>query len=298
MSPLFEEYLAAGEQAAARYALAVPRALTTGLGGVRLGRRSGSSLEFQEYREYTPGDDLRHLDWPAYARSDRLIVKLFREEVDPHLDLVIDGSRSMAGGMEEAGGSVKAAATVGLAALLASAAVHAGFSQTAWLAAESCRALGPAGGRPRAWQGLDFDHSGSFSESLERLPPSWRPRGLRILVSDLLWSEPPRGVLSRLAQGAASVAVIQILSADDAAPRPAGFGRLQDAETGETRDLLVDGAAVARYAAALAEHQEAWREACREIGAVMVTLVAERLVGGWPPEELEELVKLEVLELQ
>ena len=67
-----------------------------------------------DHREYQPGDDLRRLDWAAYARSDKMIVKLYRQEVCPHLDVVIDGSRSMA--LE---GTQKLRAGVALAAALA-----------------------------------------------------------------------------------------------------------------------------------------------------------------------------------
>ncbi len=58
--------------------------------------RRGTSLEFADYRRYAPGDDLRYLDWGVFARSDRLYVKLFREEVDLFVYLFIDGSGSMA----------------------------------------------------------------------------------------------------------------------------------------------------------------------------------------------------------
>ena len=58
--------------------------------------RRGTSLEFADYRRYTPGDDLRYLDWGIYARSDRLYVKLFREEVDLFAYVFIDASASMA----------------------------------------------------------------------------------------------------------------------------------------------------------------------------------------------------------
>ncbi|HSK30757.1 MAG TPA: DUF58 domain-containing protein, partial [Candidatus Limnocylindria bacterium] len=58
--------------------------------------RRGTSLEFADYRRYTPGDDLRYLDWGIFARSDRLYVKLFREEVDLFVYVFIDASASMA----------------------------------------------------------------------------------------------------------------------------------------------------------------------------------------------------------
>src|SRR5574342_1130577 len=57
--------------------------------------RRGTSLEFADYRRYSPGDDLRYLDWGIYARSDRLYVKLFREEVDLFVYLFVDASASM-----------------------------------------------------------------------------------------------------------------------------------------------------------------------------------------------------------
>ena len=57
--------------------------------------RRGTSLEFADYRSYTPGDDIRYLDWGIFARTDRLYVKLFREEVDLFVYLFIDASGSM-----------------------------------------------------------------------------------------------------------------------------------------------------------------------------------------------------------
>ena len=73
----------------------MPRQRRSGLLGGTLSQRAGSSLEFRDHRAYEPGDDLRHIDWNAYARTDQLTIKLFREEVTPHLDVVIDTSRSM-----------------------------------------------------------------------------------------------------------------------------------------------------------------------------------------------------------
>src|SRR3972149_11963713 len=58
--------------------------------------RRGTSLEFADYRRYSPGDDIRYIDWGIFARSDRLYVKLFREEVDLFVYLFVDASGSMA----------------------------------------------------------------------------------------------------------------------------------------------------------------------------------------------------------
>src|ERR1700744_6038680 len=67
-----------------------------GSSGVWQGRAHGSSIDFQDHRMYAPGDDPRHLDWAAYARTDHYTMKLFREEVSPRLDIALDASRSMA----------------------------------------------------------------------------------------------------------------------------------------------------------------------------------------------------------
>src|SRR5579883_345318 len=132
----FREYLSEGERAGQRYALGLPRQTPRGATGLALGQRAGSSLEFKDYREYQVGDDLRHIDWNAFARSDQLSVKLYREEITPHLDLVLDISRSMA--LE---GTDKERATLGLTACLATAAANAEFGHTVWLLGEDLRPL-------------------------------------------------------------------------------------------------------------------------------------------------------------
>src|ERR1700733_7695703 len=55
----------------------------------------GFSVEFSEHREYTPGDELRHLDWKAYARSDRHYIKLYEQETNLRATIVLDSSSSM-----------------------------------------------------------------------------------------------------------------------------------------------------------------------------------------------------------
>ena len=73
----------------------LPRLALRGGAGSRLGSRAGESLEFQEYRDYTPGDDLRNLDWNILARTEREVVKVRREEVAPVIEIFRDRSASM-----------------------------------------------------------------------------------------------------------------------------------------------------------------------------------------------------------
>jgi uncharacterized protein (DUF58 family) len=281
------QHLIEGERAGLRYALGLPRQAPVNLAGGSLGQRAGSSLEFKDHRGYEPGDDLRHIDWNAYARTDQLTVKLFREEINPHVDILVDVSRSMA--LED---SQKARATLGLAAFFAAAARNAGYSHTAWGLGEEIRPVPNSGARPAAWDELDFAYPGSPAEGFTRSHPPWRPRGIRILLSDLLWVGDPLATLRHLAERAAVAVVVQVLAEADAEPPPAGNLRLVDSETGEIRELYVDASAVRRYQDALARHQENWSKACRQAGAVFSIVVAERLLRDW---KLDELVAAEVL---
>ena len=75
------------------------------LQGIHQSTFHGLSVEFSEYRDYQPGDDLRHLDWRLFARSDRLYVKLYTQETNVRVYIVCDGSASMSYQGEAAWGS-------------------------------------------------------------------------------------------------------------------------------------------------------------------------------------------------
>jgi uncharacterized protein (DUF58 family) len=284
----WRRYLGEGERAASRYALGLPRQAPLGLVGAAVGRRAGSSLEFRDHRSYEPGDDLRHIDWHAYARTDQLTVKLFREEVTPHLDVVVDASRSMA--LE---GSAKGPATVALAAFFATAAANAGFGHAAWLMGPGFRPVGNGTRAPPLWEGLAFAHRGGPGGAGGGGPP-WRPRGVRVLLSDLLWEGEPLETVRPFAERAAVAVVLQVLAEADVEPPLGQSLRLVDSETDQVREVHVDAVAARRYREALARHQENWHRACRQAGALFYAVVAERLLRDW---KLDELVAAEVLKV-
>ena len=285
----YRSFLIEGERAGMRYALEPPRTTSSPLAGLQLGRQAGASLEFRDHRDYQPGDDLRRIDWNAFARSDRLTIKLYREEISPHLDIVLDGSRSMA--LES---TVKARAAIGLAAAFAVAAENAGYSHNAWLARANVEPVANGSDRPASWQSLDLDFRGSPAEAFTRTPPRFRRQGMRVLISDLLWLGEPAVVLQILAHGAASLVVAQTLASVDANPPERGRVRLLDSETDERREIFIDDGAIRRYRDALARHQQNWHSACRRIGAAMVNVIAEDLVADW---NLEALVKAGVMKV-
>src|SRR5215211_8879203 len=83
--------------------LAASRVRSGAIKGERRSVKRGTSVEFADYRNYAPGDDLRRLDWNAYARLERLFLKLFQEEEDLTVHVLVDASRSMDWGDAESG---------------------------------------------------------------------------------------------------------------------------------------------------------------------------------------------------
>jgi uncharacterized protein (DUF58 family) len=272
MEASIQQALREGEQLGLRYALQIPQVAASGLIGSRLGRRAGSSIDFQDYREYQPGDDLRFIDWGIYARTDRLSIKLFREEVTPHLDLVIDGSRSMS--LE---GSAKAAATSKLAALLATSAANAQCSRAVWISGEGFNRIANDVHSPSTWDGLEINSTRTVDQAFEILGPKLRRLGIRVLISDLLWPGNPVQTIRRLREGAATLFVIQLLARDDVTPPDHGSIRLVDSETGELTEVFVDATVKKQYRDNLAQLQQSWDDACRQSGAQLTTIVAEDL---------------------
>jgi uncharacterized protein (DUF58 family) len=271
--------LAHGERIGAGYALTAPRRARATTQGARAGARAGGSLEFRDYRDYEPGDDVRNIDWNLMARSDRLVVKQFHEETAPALDLILDGSRSMA--LTPA----KARATLGVAALVATAAANAGFPTRTYLAGD--RVLRVAGGkRPSQWDDVAFEFSGTPAAALARAGGALRPLSLRVIVSDFLWPADPGPLVQSLAVDASRVVLVRILAAEDATPDVKGAWQLVDCETGERREIVFDSAAASRYAAALARHEELWRLAARNANATVVEAVAEEIAETLVFEEL------------
>ncbi len=282
MQPTIRQALRDGEQLGARYALQIPQVAASGWTGSRAGRRAGSSIDFQDYREYQPGDDLRFIDWGIYARNDRLTIKLFREEVIPHLDLILDGSRSM-----NLDNTAKATAVAQLAALLATAAANAQCTQAVWLSGEGFQRLANDGLTPSAWDKLELASPRTPEQAFEIMPPKFRRLGVRVLVSDLLWPGDPLPLLRRLREGAAALFVVQLLARDDATPPEHGNLRVVDSETGEENEIYIDSTLAKQYADNLAQLQQSWSDACRQCGAQMTTLIAEDL--GTSLGELEAM---------
>lgn len=252
---------------AERYVLALQLPPTRGTAGTHKGRGTGSSTEFHDHRDYQPGDDIRHIDWRAYARTDSLLLKRYREEVRPTLDLLIDASASMATDEH------KAQRTVDLAALFARSASAEGFLVR-------ITALGDQGERLPVErllrEGVTMTGVRPLGEALARTDT--RTGGLVVLLSDFLLPEGPERWLRGLRAG--RVALVQILSAFDASPPEGGTLRLRDAETAEEVDIVLDRPTLRRYRDRLDRLEAGLADEARRRAGVYVRLVSDEALDG------------------
>ena len=257
-------------RAAASWKLVVPRVPIRGRVGERLGAGTGSSLEFQDHRPYSPGDDLRHVDWRAYARSDVLSIRLYREEVAPRIDLVIDRSRSMrvTSGKGRAYGE--------LLGLLASAAAPLGADTRAVTSPVHAPAPVP---RPEDIERLLVcDDAASVMEGSSF---ALRRQSMRVAVSDFLFPHDPDILVARLARDGASLAIVQLTTREEAEPEVEGGRRLVDVEGRGELDVTIDAGAVREYRERFGRLRQGLSRAARRAGASFVHLIA-----GAPPREV------------
>lgn len=253
-----------------RFALISRRAFRGRVKGERKSPRKGSSVEFSDYRAYGAGDDIRYVDWNIYGRLDRLYLKLFVDEEDLCLNLLLDASASMDFGepskLEYGARLAAALGFVGLVNL-----ERVGVSVVRERMAEG---WSPARGRNQVLPLMDFlgrlrpSGATSLSEGLAQYALRAREAGVAVLISDLM---DPAGYdrgLKILLERRFDIHVIHVLAADEMNPSFGGDLRLVDAETGELRDLTLDGEALRAYRQRLRDFLERAEQFCRgkEIG--------------------------------
>ncbi len=239
--------------------------------GERRSSRRGSSVEFADYRDYTPGDDLRRLDWNIYARLDRPFIKLLEEEEDLAVHILVDGSQSMNWGEDnEHKFNYARRLTAGLGAVtLASGDVLSiGLLQRGSIAAE----FGPGRGQASLTRLFDFleglEPGGETQLNLAMREYSIRPRraGLVILISDLLTADGYEAGLHQLLGRGHEAALVHVLSPDELDPPLAGDLQLVDSETNHAQDVSLDGGLRVQYRL----RAQAWIQAtqldCRKRG--------------------------------
>ena len=230
----------------------------------------GFSVEFSEYRQYTPGDDPRHIDWRVFARSDRYYIKKFHDETNLRCYLLIDQSRSMGYG---SGGYTKAQYAGTLAATLAYFLFTQGDAVGLATFDDRIRQYLPPRNRPsylrRLMASLETAPDGGATDlgpPLQRLAQMLTRHGLIVLVSDLLTSiDRLETDLGYLAAGGHDVVLFQTLDPTELRfdfNHPAIF---RDIESG--RDMYIDPSVAQKsYQEQLKDHLAASAAACQRLG--------------------------------
>jgi len=265
-------------------ALQVRRAVSGQMGGERRSRRRGQSVEFADFRNYTAGDDFRLIDWNAYARLDRFMLRLFVAEEELPLSLFVDLSGSMDWGKPN-----KAETARQLAGAIAYVALAALDRVRLTVFADGPMSGGaPYRGRRAAaelFARLQSLPAGGVTNYEKLVWPIGRQRpGMSVLISDGLGETPMDPALMALQRAQQEGAVLQLLAPQEIAPDWAGDARLKDAETGLEREFTATPLTQGSYTRALAQRTDDIERAAHRRG-----LRFARLSTAEPIDEMVQI---------
>jgi uncharacterized protein (DUF58 family) len=270
-------------------ALQVRRAVKGQMGGERRSMRRGRSPEFADFRSYTPGDDYRLIDWNAYARLDRFMLRLFVAEEELPLNLFVDLSGSMDWGKPN-----KAATARRLAGAIAYVALAALDRVRLTVFAE-----GPAsGGAPhrgrRALQELfarlqSFPVGGPTDYTKLVWPIARQQPGMTVLITDGLGESPIEPALSALQQARQEGAILQLLAPQEITLDWTGDARLKDAESGIEREFTSTPATQSAYRTALARRTEEIERMARRRGMRFARLTTDQPIDDMVQRTLRRM---------
>ena len=266
-------------------------------GGNRRARSYGSSVEFADYREYHPGDDLRRVDWNLYARFEKMFLKLFVDEKQLHHRIYLDCSSSMDWGrMNKSHLALKMAAALGFLSVQA-------MDRVSYYAlkGETCQELyGRIFGREafyRAADGLnelEFKGECDLGKAILSQEDPGKNDGLSIIISDFMTESEWKSAVDYLVHRKREVYLIQILARDEITPSLAGRVFMLDSESMDEDDVRnerheITRSAMKAYEEALLYHQNDLRQFCDSRGVGFLTIPSD--------ESIERLLFLHATEV-
>jgi uncharacterized protein (DUF58 family) len=283
LSPLFDETFL---RKVDRLSLVVRKRRSGQVRGERRSTKRGTSVEFADYRDYTKGDDLRRVDWNIYARLERPFVKLFEEEEDLTVHLLLDGSGSMDWPRGAAAPTHKWLYARRTAAALGYIALGSGDRLTVAVLQESPAAtpeprFGPARGKGQTLPLLRFLAEGNaegetdLSQALHNYAFAARRPGLAVLISDLFSPSGYQDGLSTLLARGYEAIVLHVLSPEEANPPIAGDLKLVDVESHHEQEVSIDAGMRALYRQRLAAWQDENNRWCGQRGVAYVPVVTD-----------------------
>jgi len=247
------------------------------LRGDRRSTKRGSSVEFADYRNYTPGDDLRRVDWNLYARTDKLFLKLYEEEEDRAVHLLLDTSASMGfGAPPKLETARRLAAALGYVALHELDRLH--VTELGGGGLGSLRPLRGTGGAATMLGflgGIQPNGGAVLNRSLGEYASRGGAAGLLLLISDLMDPDGVRAGLRALGGRGHEVTVLHVLAAEELEPVLIGDLELVDAESRVKQAVTLDTAALDAYERRLQSWLAEVRRDCAAINATYCLVRAE-----------------------
>jgi uncharacterized protein (DUF58 family) len=217
--------------------------------GERRSKRKGQSVEFADFRNYVPGDDLRFIDWNTYARLDRLFLKMFLEEEDLHFFALIDASASM-----DFSDPTKLHYAKQLAAALGFIGLVRADRVRIESIGQSLRSPAPVfRGRKSLWrmvshlEAIEPGQNVPLAEGVKNFCLRNPGKGVLVLISDLMDKQGYESAMRYLVSREMDVYVIQILSQEEIDPDVKGDLRLVDCEDADVAEVTISAPLIARY---------------------------------------------------
>lgn len=222
----------------------------------RRSKKKGSGVEFADHRDYAPGDDFRFVDWNAYQRFGKLLVRLYEEEEDLGIYFIVDCSGSMGFGngekLRQAKKLTAALAYVGLSNLDRVSVI----AVTNEIATELPSSRGKATIFKvfRLLRGLRPTGTTDLGEALSTMVARHKRRGLAVLVSDLFDPAGFEKGINVLRYAKFEPYVLHIVDPRDGRPEVRGDVRVYDCETGDEREVTIDDALLSKMDAAYRDY--------------------------------------------
>ncbi len=245
--------------------------------GERRSRRKGQSVEFADFRNYVPGDDLRFIDWNLYARLEKLFLKLFLEEEDLHFYALIDASTSM-----DFGEPTKLQYAKQLAASLGFIGLTRADRVKIETLGSTHRRPGPVlRGRSSMWRmveyldGIQPGENVPLAEGIKNFCLRNQGKGILVLISDLMDKAGYEHAFRFLVAQEMDVYVIHTLCPEELNPELKGDLKLVDAEDNDIAEVTVSRPLLDRYKRTLASFIDGAREFCTRRGMKYVMASTE-----------------------
>ena len=279
LAPLFDQ---AFLRKVDRLSLVVRKRRAGQLRGERRSTKRGTSVEFADYRDYTKGDDLRRVDWNIYARLEKPFVKLFEEEEDLTVHILLDASGSMDWPPGDLTPTHKFLYALRTAAAMGYIALGSGDRLvTAMLQTEGdiLAQFGPVRGKGQALRLLRFlgeqkaEGTTDLNQSLHDYALTAHRPGLVILITDLFSPTGYQdGLSTLLARGYESI-LLHVLAPQEANPHLAGDLKLVDLESGHGQEVTIDAGMRALYRRRLAAWQDENNRWCGQRSVAYVPVI-------------------------